>query len=88
MAYAMTAPPTQGSHSQSGQVPASNLGHSHSHGLRHDSPLWEGAKAIAIPGGMNKYVYNALKICGKYSREPEKLCSMNMEQSTCDRLCC
>ena len=49
-----TAPPTQGSLTQSGQVPASNLGHSPSHGLRHDSPLSEGAKASAKVQSMRK----------------------------------
>ena len=49
-----TAPPTQGSLTQSGQVPASNLGHSPSHGLRHDSPLSEGAKASAKVQSMAK----------------------------------
>ena len=37
---------------------------------------------------VNKYVHKALKIYEIFFAKPEKLCSMNMEQSTCDRLCC
>ena len=37
---------------------------------------------------VNKYTHNASRIYEKPAGKPEKLCSMNVEQSVCDRLCC